>query len=335
MYFKLNWLLTLILPIYTHTLSFIALGDWGSGSNIQLQVANAIKKYMNTHDITFIVSLGDNFYENGVTNLSDSYFYTKYENVYNTHVPWYTILGNHDYHGNISAQIKYSKWHMIDQYYKTHVNKTLTLIACDTQILAPECAFDYEGIQHINFANKGITPKNRQKQLEWLKNIAFNKRYKWTFLLGHVGIYSVGYHSNCNSLIQNVFPILNTHKNVIYLHGHDHNLQHNKVRGVNMFGIGSSGGQRGTALFQSSNNIFSSQDYGFGVFHVYDSHVHVEFIDMFNNIIYETSILRTQSYVLENLNTHFYILTYCIIIGICISICFLIIYLNWFLYYNL
>ena len=59
----------------------------------------------------FIVSTGDNFYQNGITGVDDPSFIQSFTMVYDGEnlkdLPWYCILGNHDYHteGDPAAQV--------------------------------------------------------------------------------------------------------------------------------------------------------------------------------------------------------------------------------------
>lgn len=60
----------------------------------------------------FFVGAGDNFYYRGVKTVDDFRFNATFEKVYNSaslQKKWYMIAGNHDYYGNVSAQILYSK----------------------------------------------------------------------------------------------------------------------------------------------------------------------------------------------------------------------------------
>ena len=62
----------------------------------------------------FVISVGDNFYENGVASLQDPHWQQSFEHVYaakSLQVPWYVVLGNHDYRGNVDAQLDYGKTH--------------------------------------------------------------------------------------------------------------------------------------------------------------------------------------------------------------------------------
>ncbi|CAI6010195.1 unnamed protein product [Closterium sp. NIES-65] len=56
----------------------------------------------------FVVSLGDNFLELGLPDVNAPQFAQSFTNIY-THrslqIPWYAVLGNHDYYGNVLAQL--------------------------------------------------------------------------------------------------------------------------------------------------------------------------------------------------------------------------------------
>ena len=99
-------------------------------------------------------TIGDNFYNDGVTSEFDPQWNTTYSNVYNSNldIPWYSILGNHDYHQNPEAEIQYSinrrdnRWHMPDHDYTViyeipnsdSLEKcTLQVVFIDSCILAP------------------------------------------------------------------------------------------------------------------------------------------------------------------------------------------------------
>jgi tartrate-resistant acid phosphatase type 5 len=61
--------------------------------------------------VDFFVTTGDNFYYRGVKHVDDFRFFATYERVYNSpslQKNWYLIAGNHDYYGNVSAQILYT-----------------------------------------------------------------------------------------------------------------------------------------------------------------------------------------------------------------------------------
>ncbi len=106
-------------------LNFLIFGDWGrKGQKDQVEVATQMAISADKIDARFIVSVGDNFYDFGVTSVDDPQWQTSFEQVYSTpslQVPWQVILGNHDYRGNCDAQIAYGqthpRWKMPARYY--------------------------------------------------------------------------------------------------------------------------------------------------------------------------------------------------------------------------
>jgi len=60
-------------------MSFLCLGDFGSGDSNQLRVAQCIKKLSHQFPIEFILGLGDNIYPDGVKSIKDPQFKTKFE----------------------------------------------------------------------------------------------------------------------------------------------------------------------------------------------------------------------------------------------------------------
>src|ERR1700759_2700631 len=81
------------------------------------------------HPNDFVISCGDNFYPSGVVSENDPLFHYSFENIYTAHslqCDWYPIFGNHDYHTDVDAQIRYSKgsrrWMMPSRYYAKELN---------------------------------------------------------------------------------------------------------------------------------------------------------------------------------------------------------------------
>src|ERR1700722_3045666 len=63
--------------------NFLIFGDWGrQGEQDQVEVATQMAKAANDIGAKFIISVGDNFYENGVTAVDDPQWQTSFEKVY-------------------------------------------------------------------------------------------------------------------------------------------------------------------------------------------------------------------------------------------------------------
>ncbi|KAF4368458.1 hypothetical protein F8388_018582 [Cannabis sativa] len=91
------------------SLSILVLGDWGRrGHYNQSQVAYQMGIIGEKLDIDFVISTGDNFYESGLKGVDDPAFQESFTNIYTApslQKPWYTVLGNHDYRGDVEAQL--------------------------------------------------------------------------------------------------------------------------------------------------------------------------------------------------------------------------------------
>lgn len=76
--------------------SFLLVGDWGMANENQAMVAAQMAAYAANSSADFVIALGDNFYENGVTSDTDSQWNSTFRNVYHhsaLQIPWYAILG--------------------------------------------------------------------------------------------------------------------------------------------------------------------------------------------------------------------------------------------------
>ncbi|RZC52554.1 hypothetical protein C5167_020979 [Papaver somniferum] len=92
------------------SLSFLVVGDWGRrGSYNQCHVAHQMGGRIGEKlDIDFVISTGDNFYTDGLNAVDDPAFQESFVNIYTApslQKQWYDVLGNHDYRGDVEAQL--------------------------------------------------------------------------------------------------------------------------------------------------------------------------------------------------------------------------------------
>lgn len=124
---------------------FIAVGDTGKGSAEQTQVGEAMGALCRTQGCDFVVLLGDNFYPTGVSSTSDPQWQTAFVQPYaSVDVPFYAVLGNHDYGGFGSGnelekgrhQVAYSKvnpkWRMPGTHYRFNQPPVVDFFVADT-----------------------------------------------------------------------------------------------------------------------------------------------------------------------------------------------------------
>ncbi|XP_071838746.1 tartrate-resistant acid phosphatase type 5-like [Apostichopus japonicus] len=223
-------------------LHFVMIGDIGGDqhppytTSEQLQTARALTSLTAKFRLDFIAELGDNFYYNGVSHVNDSRFQDTFERVYNAEslrdVPWYITAGNHDWDGNVSAQIEYSqyseRWNYPALYYSKRFpipntdGAALRLIMVDTMIICGNVNHSVPGSPPI-----GPTDKNASSsELRWLENELSLARETYVIVAGHYPVWSVAHHGPTDCLVKMIKPILETYNVTAYFGGHDHCLQH-------------------------------------------------------------------------------------------------------------
>ncbi|KAM4748282.1 tartrate-resistant acid phosphatase type 5 [Rhinophrynus dorsalis] len=242
MHFILLTILFTLLPVTqaAPSLSFLVLGDWGGlplppyTTQQQLMVAEEMGKTVANLGANFILSVGDNFYYDGVTDVMDPRFKTTFESVYQAeslrNVPWYILAGNHDHKGNISAQIAYSnvssRWIYPDLYYDLSFtipgsNSSVRLIILDTVTICGN-SDDFLGGQPLGPANE----RKADKQLQWLKEKLRSAKEQYLLVAGHYPVWSVAEHGPTHCLVHHLEPLLRKYRVTAYLSGHDHNMQY-------------------------------------------------------------------------------------------------------------
>lgn len=228
----------------TRNASFVlaVLGDWGRlGADNQRQTATAMATVLSSLSppAQLIISAGDNFYDYGVTSVTDSQFIHTFESVYSAPIlrslPWYISLGNHDHRGSIPAQLQYSsvspRWHLPARYYSLALNDQVTAILLDTTEFSNGVEGDTVRAKHF------VNPK---RQLDWLAaTLKAAPRFTRFLVLGHHNMYSasVADHQGDVGVRDAVEPVLlpYAHRVLAYVSGHEHALMHMQPYGVAAF----------------------------------------------------------------------------------------------------
>lgn len=269
--------------------NFISIGDWGKINKYQGMVSNVAYNYGYNHSTRFMVALGDNFYEEGIKNISDPLWDTIYKNndMYKLPIKWNVILGNHDYYGNVSAEIDYShydpKWNLPSKYYSINFNNNTKIVLIDTQILDTECTV----------TNNHITSQRIKDDFYKWFDQELRTPESMKIIIGHASIYSVGgIHPECKELRDKMLPILKRHNIKIYIHGHDHLFQHNVYDGINFIGCGSAAKvvPKSSLKINKKYTKFFKIDYGFCAHYIHNNRFDTIMINKNNNIIYKISI---------------------------------------------
>jgi len=132
--------LALLLTKQVASFSFLSIGDWGDKG------AKKLSQHMGSYSPEFVLAIGDNFYDKGVSGVDDPQFKEKFEDTFAEdalQVPWYVCAGNHDYYGGntgIQAEMDYTqksdRWYYPSLYYSKDVTAadgtSITLLSIDT-----------------------------------------------------------------------------------------------------------------------------------------------------------------------------------------------------------
>jgi 3',5'-cyclic AMP phosphodiesterase CpdA len=187
--------------------NFVAFGDWGYNSSALLETMAAVNAVSSARD--FVLLLGDNAYPEGFSSADDPQFSVFTDIVAaGTSIPHYVVLGNHDYLGNVAAQIEYSavdsRWNLPTNYYKEVLFKDgvrLCMLFVDTN------QFDSSQAAWLNGQLRGAD---------------CDTSTGWTIVSGHHPIWSAGMYSDSYELKQELLPLLREYNVTLYLCGHEH-----------------------------------------------------------------------------------------------------------------
>jgi acid phosphatase len=280
-------------------LHFVVIGDWGRrGRPDQRQVAAQMAATAQSLGAAFVISAGDNFYDDGVASTDDPHWRQSFEDVYQApslQAPWYVVLGNHDYHGNCQAQLDYAaahpRWVMPARYYTQGralgPSSRLDLIFLDTSPMVKSYR-EGDQIEHPNLRANVLT-QDFSAQLQWLEQTLAESKADWKIVVGHHPIYSGGIHGDQPELIEQVLPLLQRYRVPAYFCGHDHDLQHLKAGEVNLFVSG--GGSEHRANHDVPQSQFGKSSSGFMAVSLGKDGLMVRVIDDSGNQIYRTTIL--------------------------------------------
>lgn len=272
------------------TMSFIVLGDWGSGLEPQRTVAEGMFKKHAKDPVVAVLTTGDNIYPDGVTSAIDELWDIRFESVYPVStlpVPFWATLGNHDYHGNPDAQVAYHgkplpdgspHWHMPARYW-SNVFQTqdgtveVRITGIDTQMLVSG------------------EKEDKKTQLAWLDSVLAVADEDWNIVIGHHPVYSNGQHGNTLSLIIQAKPLFEKHGVDAYFAGHDHDLQLLKpVNGVEY--IVSGGGGKARSVWWRDNTQFAATNNGFVWVQFNKDRIIVQFLSPEGEVLFAYEPLR-------------------------------------------
>lgn len=283
------------------SLDFLLMGDFGRyGQFYQKEVAAQMGKAAATLDSKFVVTVGDNFYPNGIRSTQDYSWIASYESIYTDYSlqnDWFVALGNHDYRGNLKAEIDYSsisrRWHLPSTYYKKMIEledgNKLLLLVMDT---SPFIDSYYKKGSDMY---ENIIAQDTTAQKKWLiKELETNDTaVKWKIVVGHHPLYSGGKRKDSQetkSFETKFAAIFDTYKVDAYFCGHEHDLQiiKPKNRYTTQFLSGAACEVRPSGTREGT--LFFAEKAGFMTFSLTNSQLLAQVIDAEGHVIFKTII---------------------------------------------
>ncbi|CAN7127474.1 unnamed protein product [Brassica rapa subsp. narinosa] len=280
------------------SISFLVIGDWGRrGLYNQSQVALQMGKIGEKMDIDFVVSTGDNIYDNGMKSIDDPAFQLSFVNIYTSpslQKPWYLVLGNHDYRGDVEAQLSPalrsmdSRWICMRSFIVDA--EIAELFFVDTTPFVDAYFLNPEG---QNYDWRGISPRESylQTTLKDLETSLGESTAKWKIVVGHHAIKSASIHGNTRELESLLLPILEANNVDLYVNGHDHCLQHISTSQSPIQFLTSGGGSkawRGYYNWKTPEDMkFFYDGQGFMSIKITRTEMGIVFYDVFGNILHK------------------------------------------------
>lgn len=202
------------LPRKDGSVRFAAIGDTGTGSSKQHELAGIMLKSHQAFSFEFVLMTGDNMYGGEGPRDYKRKFEDVYQSLLNSNVKFYASLGNHDE----PAQRFYQNFNMDGKEYYRFKRGNAAFYALNS-----------------NYMDK--------KQLEWLQSELAKDTSEWKICFLHHPPYSSGgRHGSDKKLREIVEPIFLRYGVNVVLAGHDHFYERIKPqKGIYYFVTGAGG----------------------------------------------------------------------------------------------
>lgn len=218
--------------------TFLVLGDMGTGGGNQQAVADAMLAFCNQPETAcdFVVTLGDNIYGSGVNSPADNKLLTHFENPYTGfgRMDFWMTPGNHDWRlaDSVQSEVEYTlqsdRWRMPNNHYAVpNLPPWLHLYAVDTTILQRDAR---------NAEDKSLTLIADEMLSAANENLC--DKPGWRILFAHHPIYSSGKHAIredrsgiTTSIEQGLGGLVTACDIQLHMAGHDHHQELIQVDG--------------------------------------------------------------------------------------------------------
>ena len=203
------------LPNAERSTKFAVIGDSGSGSGRQYQLAAQFAAARKVFPFSFVLMLGDNIYGSERPKDFERKFSIPYKAVLDAGVPFYAALGNHD---EPNVQIHFKPFNMDGKRFYTFTKGDIDFFVVDSTYMSTE-------------------------QVRWLEKALADSDAPWRIAFMHHPIYSSGRrHGSDVELRTFIEPLLVKYGVSVVLAGHEHFYERLKPQqGIAYFTAGSAG----------------------------------------------------------------------------------------------
>lgn len=274
-------------------LNFYLANDLGrNGYYDQKPIAELMGRMAENVDIECVIAAGDVHHFEGVRSVNDPLWMTNYELIYNhpeLMIPWYAILGNHEYRGNPQAVIDYTnisgRWNMPARYYTFVLENdgiTIRMIMVDTAPLIDKYRKDSQ--KYPDACKQDIN-----QQLNWIDSVLTSAKEDWVIVVGHHPIFAETGKDDSErlDLQKRLDNVLRKHANVdMYLCGHIHNFQYIRPKDSKIDYVVNTSGALSRKVKPIEGTQFCSDESGFSLITADKKELKLHMINKTGKVIY-------------------------------------------------
>lgn len=263
-------------------LNLFAVGDWGYDSPNRQIVADAMAKTASdpAHAPSAVLLLGDNYYVK-ISDVDDPIIQTFFEKTYDAqilNVPFYAVLGNHDYtsHDDVIelayAARGHTRFTIPSRWYRLDLpadHPLATILMLDTD-------HDY------------MSASTWQDEIQWMAAELAKPHARWLICCGHHNMFGNGNHGD-NGVLQTQWGTLFQKYHVdFYICGHEHTLQHLEIPGwyTSFVIAGGGGAKHAKAMLRDLRGPFSRISLGFADIHLEYESATISLVDGKDTVVH-------------------------------------------------
>ncbi len=278
---------------------FVVADAGRNGSYDQTRIGEVMGLYAQMLDPEYILNCGDMFNYDGIQSTTDPLLMSNFELVYphgDLQVPWWGVLGNHEYNGNTQAVLDYTnisrRWNIPERYY-TRVfpsegdieDEPVQVFFIDSCPLIDK--YHKESEKYVDVA--GQSP---DAQVAWLEQELAKSTARWKIAISHHPIYSYSKKSpkETAQMQERLAAIFNKYGVDMSFSGHVHTFQHlQPANAMTEYFVAPSASQ-GRAPMVGEYTTAAIEGTGFMVLGFYSGRVQVSTIDKDGKLIYSYTI---------------------------------------------